>query len=82
MNRHLGLKPQAESCSPFGTKSDTSQKNMRTAFPTIGSEYSTLNSQWVMPDDFAWINFYRKLVQVARQLAKGIVLIWNRAERN
>jgi hypothetical protein len=24
MNRYLGLKPQAESCSPFGTKSDTS----------------------------------------------------------
>jgi hypothetical protein len=22
MNRHLGLKPQAESCSPFGTKPD------------------------------------------------------------
>jgi hypothetical protein len=27
MNRHLGLKPQAESCSPFGTKTDTSLRD-------------------------------------------------------
>jgi hypothetical protein len=72
MNRHLGLKPQAESYSPFGTKSDTSlrdkniasrcQRNMRTAFRPIGSEYSTLNPYWVALVRFAGIKFQPKLV--------------------
>jgi hypothetical protein len=37
MNRHLGLKPQAESYSPFGTKSDTSRRD-----GTIGSDWSAM----------------------------------------
>jgi len=31
MNRHLGLKPQAESCSPYGTKSGSALRTLGSA---------------------------------------------------
>jgi hypothetical protein len=52
MNRHLGLKPQAESCSPFGTNilSQPILEPHRPASPTTT----------VMPDQDNWLRILRR----------------------